>query len=115
MRKVAFDLSDNLIKASSSYAGPSVLSRHIFAYFLLQLKKCQTLEDLGKHFEEKLTRINQTFVLRNGCDEDKERCQQLLTSLAFNLSELQTILTVMKAELSQRKRALDNVNVSRKK
>ena len=90
----------------------AILNAETMFPFGLQLKKCQTLEDLGKHFEEKLTRLNQTLVLRNGCDDDKERCQQLLTSLASSLSELQTILVVMRAELSQRKRALENVNVS---
>ena len=70
------------------------------------------MEQLGKHFEAKLLRIKQTLVLRNGCPEDSEHGLKLLASLSSSLSELQTILTVMRAEISRRKRALENVEAS---
>ena len=59
-----------------------------------------------------MLRIKQTLVLRNGCPKDSDHSLKLLNSLSSSLSELQTVLTVMRAEISRRKRTLENVEAS---
>ncbi len=75
------------------------------------VNQCQSLEEVASHFQRKLLHINQMVTLRNARHDDSETQQQMLHSLATQLSELEMLLVVMRAELTRRRQALADVQV----
>ncbi len=81
---------------------------------MFQLQKCETLEELATHFDDKLSSIRQKLLLRNGFDEDnKQRGEELLQGVGAILQDLAGILKSMKMQLSQKSSGLEHVEVSR--
>ena len=77
---------------------------------LLQVANCKSLEELAEFFQTKLTSMNQCVQLRDSMGDPA--VQSMMSGLGRSLTELETILTLMRAEIRQRKVALATVDVS---